>query len=78
MECTSHGGVLVKQKENRAVLAIIASEKPAQGLAQEACSGPVQLAAIETSAAVEGVAPAAFEGALPEEGAAPGTTGNIG
>ena len=37
-----------------------------------ACSGPDQLAA------VEGAAPAAFEGALPEEGAAPGTIGNIG
>ena len=44
---------------------------------------PDQPVVIETSAAAEDAAPAAFEGALPEEGAAPvgaapGTTGNIG
>ena len=70
MECTSHGGVLVKQSiygrfgRHR-------QREACTGLST-ACSGPDQLAA------VEGAAPAAFEGALPEEGAAPGTTGNIG
>ena len=80
------GETVKKREKSRAVLAIVASaksEKPAQGLAQRACTGPAQPVVIETSAAVEDAAPAACEGALPEEGAAPvgaapGTIGNIG
>ena len=72
MECTSHGGVLVKLKTSMAVLAVIASEKPAQGLAlpEGPAQDPDQPAAVEASALPE-------EGAAPV-GAAPGTTGNIG
>ena len=82
------GETVKKREKSKAVLAIVASaksEKPAQGLAmpEGPAQDPDQPVVIETSAAAEDAAPAAFEGALPEEGAAPvgaapGTTGNIG